>query len=194
MSQYYFIRFVEKTAWFLKLYIIQYRNLLLFLAVFVLFYIFFMHWVNVRLLNQLRRTAAIACMVIELVAIAYFTILFRETGTSHTYELELFWSYKQWIFGGNIWLGMEILNNILLFFPLGFVLSDALNNSSFWPALLIPLFVSFTIEISQLLFKLGLFEFDDIFNNVLGAIAGWCVFHILRSFRSRKRNNDHMGR
>lgn len=127
MSQYYFIRFVEKTAWFLKLYIIQYRNLLLFLAVFVLFYIFFMHWVNVRLLNQLRRTAAIACMVIELVAIAYFTILFRETGTSHTYELELFWSYKQWIFGGNIWLGMEILNNILLFFPLGFVLSDALN-------------------------------------------------------------------
>ena len=184
MSQYYFIRFVEKTAWFLKLYIIQYRNLLLFLAVFVLFYIFFMHWLNVRLLNQLRRPAAIA----------YFTILFRETGTSHTYELELFWSYKQWIFGGNIWLGMEILNNILLFFPLGFVLSDALNSSSFWSALLIPLFVSSTIEISQLLFKLGLFEFDDIFNNVLGAIAGWCVFHILRSFRSRKRNNDHMGR
>jgi glycopeptide antibiotics resistance protein len=31
-----------------------------------------------------------------------------------------------------------------------------------------------------------LFEFDDIFNNVLGAVAGWCVFHILRSLRRRK--------
>ena len=41
-------------------------------------------------------------------------------------------------------------------------------------------------ELSQLVFKLGLFEFDDIFNNVLGAVAGWCVFHILRSLRRRK--------
>ena len=41
--------------------------------------------------------------------------------------------------------------------------------------------ISSLVELSQLYFKLGLFEFDDIFNNILGAVLGWCMFCILRS-------------
>ena len=33
--------------------------------------------------------------------------------------------------------------------------------------------LSFGIELIQLVFKLGLFEFDDIFHNVLGAMIGY---------------------
>lgn len=121
-----------KVVWFLKLYIRQYYLLLAFLAVFVLGYILFMHWLNIRLLNKLRRPAALAGLVVELAAIIGFTLLFREAGASRRYELELFWSYKQWIFGKNAALGMEIINNILLFFPLGFILTDALRRCSVW--------------------------------------------------------------
>ncbi|HJB94735.1 MAG TPA: VanZ family protein [Candidatus Mediterraneibacter intestinigallinarum] len=171
----------------MRLYIIQYKYLLLFIAVFVLLYIFFMHWLNVRFLNKLRQPAALISLAVELAAIASFTLLFREAGAYHTYELELFWSYRLWIFGKNIALGMEILNNMLLFFPLGFVLTDALKKCPFWAVLLVSGTISCAIEFSQFYFKIGLFEFDDIFNNVLGALMGWCVFHILRSLRRRKR-------
>lgn len=178
-----------KAVWFLRLYIIQYKYLLIFIAAFVLLYIFFMHWLNVKFLNKLRQPAALISLAVELVAIASFTLLFREAGSYHTYELELFWSYRLWIFGKNIALGMEILNNILLFFPLGFVLTDALKKCPFWAVLLISGAISCTIEFSQFYFKIGLFEFDDIFNNVLGALIGWCVFHILRSLRRKRRKN-----
>ena len=97
---------MTKTAWFLRLYIIQYKYLLIFIAAFVLLYIFFMHWLNVKFLNKLRQPAALISLAVELVAIASFTLLFREAGSYHTYELELFWSYRLWIFGKNIALGM----------------------------------------------------------------------------------------
>ena len=177
----------EKAVWFLKLYVIEYRYLVAFLACFVFLYILFMHWLNIRFFRILREPVAIICLVVEIVAIAYFTIFFREQGESHTYELELFWSYKKWILEGSVAFGLEILNNIVLFFPFGFILTDALRRCPFWAVLLSSLAVSGCIEMSQLAFRLGLFEFDDIFNNVLGAVAGWCVFHILRSFKRRRR-------
>lgn len=177
----------EKAVWFLRLYVIEYRYLVAFLACFVFFYILFMHWLNIRFFRVLREPVAIICLVVEIVAIAYFTIFFREQGESHTYELELFWSYKKWILEGSVAFGLEILNNIVLFFPFGFILTDALRRCPFWAVLLSSLAVSGCIEMSQLVFRLGLFEFDDIFNNVLGAVAGWCVFHILRSFKRRRR-------
>ena len=177
----------EKAVWFLKLYVIEYRYLVAFLACFVFLYILFMHWLNIRFFRILREPVAIICLVVEIVAIAYFTIFFREQGESHTYELELFWSYKKWMIEGSVAFGLEILNNIVLFFPFGFILTDALRRCPFWAVLLSSLAVSGCIEMSQLVFRLGLFEFDDIFNNVLGAVAGWCVFHILRSFKRRRR-------
>ena len=182
-----FQRLFEKAVWFLKLYVIEYRYLVAFLACFVFLYILFMHWLNIRFFRILREPVAIICLVVEIVAIAYFTIFFREQGESHTYELELFWSYKKWILEGSVAFGLEILNNIVLFFPFGFILTDALRRCPFWAVLLSSLAVSGCIEMSQLVFRLGLFEFDDIFNNVLGAVAGWCVFHILRSFKRRRR-------
>ena len=187
---------ISKAVWFLQLYISQYKELLIFIAVFVVLYIFFMHWLNVRFLNRLRQPAALISLAVELAAIAAFTLMFREVGTERQYELEFFWSYKAWIFGKNVAMGMEILNNILLFFPLGFnnillffplgfVITDALKRCPFWAALLISGCVSGMVEFSQYYFRLGLFEFDDIFNNVLGALIGWSVFHILQQIRGQ---------
>ena len=176
---------ISKAVWFLQLYISQYKELLIFIAVFVVLYIFFMHWLNVRFLNRLRQPAALISLAVELAAIAAFTLMFREVGTERQYELEFFWSYKAWIFGKNVELGMEILNNILLFFPLGFVITDALKRCPFWAVLLISGCVSGMVEFSQYYFRLGLFEFDDIFNNVLGALIGWSVFHILQQIRGQ---------
>lgn len=58
---------------------------------------------------------------------------------------------------------------ISCFFPLGFVLTDALAGCRLWMVILISGAISSLVGLSQLYFKLGLFEFDDIFNNILGA-------------------------
>ena len=57
-------------------------------------------------------------------------------------------------------------------------------------AILVSFVCSAAVEVSQFVFRIGLFEFDDIFNNVLGALAGWCVFHILHSFRHRRKHGN----
>ena len=119
--------------------------------------------------------------------VVFGSTVFTRIPGERQYKLELFWSYKKWILEGSVAFGLEILNNIVLFFPFGFILTDALRRCPFWAVLLSSLAVSGCIEMSQLVFRLGLFEFDDIFNNVLGAVAGWCVFHILRSFKRRRR-------
>ena len=56
-----------------------------------------------------------------------------------------------------------------------------LSGCRLWTVMLISGVISSLVELSQLYFKLGLFEFDDIFNNILGAVLGWCMFCILRS-------------
>ena len=163
--------FIAKAIWFLKIYYVENQLLVQFLLLFVITYMLLMYWLNPRLSPVLRKVLAIFCLLVELAGIAYFTLGFREIGTSHRYELEMFWSYKEWIFGGNVELGMEVINNIALFFPLGFLLNDALKKAS----------LSIAVESTQLVYKIGLFELDDIFNNTVGAMAGWCLFHILRS-------------
>ena len=172
---------IGKAIWFLKIYYVENQLLVQFLFLFVITYMLLMYWLNPRLSPVLRKVLAAVCLLVELAGIVYFTLGFREIGTSHRYELEFFWSYKEWILGGNVRLGMEVINNILLFFPLGFLLNDVLEKASFGKVLILAIFLSITVESTQLVCKLGLFELDDIFNNTLGAIAGWCLFHILRS-------------
>ena len=180
-----------KAVWFLKLYFMEYRYLLIFLAIFVLLYTLFMHWLNIHFLKQTRRLAAVVCLGIEIAAIMNFTILFREVGTSSSFELEMFWSYKRWLLEGSVELGMEIINNILLFFPFGFILTDVFGKCPLRAVIFLAGVSSTMIEVSQLVFKIGLFEFDDIFNNVIGALLGWCVFHALRSFRYKRKEKTN---
>lgn len=84
----------------------------------------------------------------------------------------------------------EIVLNVLLFVPLGALLPFA------WPARLrglrgavsvaaVGAGASLAIELSQLLFHLGLFEFDDVLNNTLGAVAGYATYSLLSALATR---------
>lgn len=99
-------------------------------------------------------------------------MLKREIGFKPA-QFDLFWSYKEW-FSGNWNLGWQILANIVLFIPLGVLLP---NRKRF---LLIPILLSISIELLQLYTLRGLFEFDDIFDNTLGAVIGWAIGRKIR--------------
>lgn len=70
----------------------------------------------------------------------------------------------------NIYLE-EILLNILLFLPFGYILAY----SGFPPnkTIIFCLATSALIEITQYVFHLGLFEWDDMISNTLGGYIGY---------------------
>lgn len=114
--------------------------------------------------------------LVYIMGLLYITLLGRTPGTSYDYELTLFWSYAKALKPESQYLWREILGNIVAFFPLGIFIKQFLGKKSRWYiCFLVGLFVSGGIESIQLFDKLGLFEFDDIINNVCGAMIGYAV-------------------
>ena len=106
--------------------------------------------------NSNTRETKIVLFFVYSGLILLLTIGTRAIGIQEA-KTDLFWSYKEWLFG-NWDVGWQILANIALFIPLGMLLDKK-------HCLFIPILLSVSIELTQLLTLRGLFEFDDILNN-----------------------------
>ena len=78
--------------------------------------------------------------------------------------------------------------NMLLFVPFGCLLPYSAflfegnarsKKVQFKTTLIIGLLVSLTIEICQAVFKVGVFEIDDLVKNTMGTGVGYCLFRVL---------------
>lgn len=95
------------------------------------------------------------------------TLFVRESNDPKS-NLELFWSYRRMLETGT--LRMDVLYNIVLFVPLGF-LACLLFPRKGW---MISFFLSACVEIQlQYVTGTGLCEFDDVFSNTLGGLIGY---------------------
>ena len=106
------------------------------------------------------------------------TVFFRPRINDVWHDFSPFWSYKAWYTGENPSLLPEIIMNIVGFLPLGFLMAAAYRNLKWWQVILTGLLVSLSIESIQYLFKLGVAEFDDVFNNTLGTAIGVALFSL----------------
>ena len=133
-----------------------------------------------------QKTAVIATLLFYIIIVFWVTVFIRPVSV-YSAKLEVFWSYRRW-FSGDWRLGKQILYNIIMFMPLGFLLSVELNNFkyAFGLVLISSVLLSGIIEIFQILLMRGLFELDDIINNTCGAICGWGVYQILRKLSPEK--------
>ena len=80
----------------------------------------------------------------------------------------------------------NLFGNVLAFMPYGFfmpILRPKLRrmNGMFLAAFLLSL----TIEITQLLTRVGSFDVDDLILNTAGGIAGYLLFYIMNKIRSK---------
>ena len=104
------------------------------------------------------------------------TVFFRTRIDDIWHNFTPFWSYKAYYSGENPNLLPEIIMNIVGFIPLGFLMKVAFQELRWWQVILAGYFVSLSIESIQYFFKLGVAEFDDIFNNTLGVAIGYSLF------------------
>lgn len=114
--------------------------------------------------------------------ILYITLLSRRPFEGLHLKLDLFWSYKvlkeQW---------KQIIENILLFIPLGVFLSLVFKRK--WFVFIIGFLFSCLIEFLQFKLKLGLCELDDILHNSLGLVFGIIFVYIFNKIQFKNPNN-----
>lgn len=93
-------------------------------------------------------------------------------------------------------LNYEVIENAIMFLPLIplFCIADIkiekMRKNKFVAYFAIPLVFSFSIEMLQLLLRIGTFQLSDLFFNTLGGVAGgliyWIIYKIYK-FRKEKR-------
>ena len=106
------------------------------------------------------------------------TIIGRKIGVGRV-ELVPFWSYS------HPELRMEIVLNYILFMPLGVLLYLCFGAKFGLRVVIAGLLLSVSIEFIQLLFNIGLFEFDDMIGNTIGCLIGAVIGKATRELKKR---------
>ena len=145
--------------------------------------IFFVAFIELIALYIAKRDRLIAKIffLIWLIVIVYIVFLNRSKFDSPQIivvpfrSMRLFFRY----FSSNPKIGLDYVEgailNIMLFIPFGYLISILFSNiDHWWKAVLCGILISLIIEIAQLLSCVGVFDFEDIINNTLGTIVGWC--------------------
>ncbi len=107
------------------------------------------------------------------------TFFFRHTGIKAMVYPPL-WSYVSVWRDENMTVLYEIILNVVLFVPLGFLWGI---QSSKWPrkwqwfsAMILGVYLSGIIELLQYIFKKGCVEVDDVIHNTLGCLIGYFLW------------------
>lgn len=138
-------------------------------------------------------------MILYAITLCYAVIVLgavflNRGGVYGVLNLHLFSSYKEAYHKMEMSLFRNIILNILLFAPLGFLLpiySDKLKK--IYKAVPIGFLVAIIIETLQYITKLGIFEIDDIFNNTLGTLIGYCIFMTYNCLRKKENRKNIIG-
>ncbi len=77
--------------------------------------------------------------------------------------------------------GINILGNILLLVPFGFIFPFIKAKMTWKECLLYALLICFSIEGLQVFLKVGIFDIDDVILNVLGVIIGFAYYPVYQS-------------
>lgn len=123
----------------------------------------------------------------------YFTILycatvfFREVINKQTFSTRPFWSYVALYYGERHpdVLFPQMIMNIVIFIPLGFLQGAAFRNVTWWKTVIVGGSASISIELIQLFTSRGTAEFDDVMHNTLGFLIGYGLFKLIIKFQNR---------
>lgn len=136
-----------------------------------------------------RRIFIWFCLIGYLIMVIGVTFLNRGSKMFGDTNLHFLSSYREaWnSFNSTKW--KLIILNIFMLMPLGILLP--LLNTRFrklkW-TLAAAFLMTLTIETAQLITGYGIFELDDIFNNVIGAIIGYGIIMVIITFLEGKKN------
>ncbi len=117
-------------------------------------------------------------------------------GSNYEYDMipPLFYSYKNAWNNWSITEWRNIILNICMFVPFGLLLPMGLKwFRKCYRTYVAGFLFSLLIELSQMIFKIGIFEPDDLLDNTLGAIIGFGLFLVLFKLYAKEKANLKKG-
>lgn len=113
-------------------------------------------------------------------------VILRVPSKDYGLQTDWFWGYKSDI--PSVFYGDNFLN-IALFIPIGCLIAMIVSKFRAISSFFMGLFVSETIECSQLIWERGAFDVDDILNNTIGALVGGLLVTCFLGIRKLRRKN-----
>ena len=165
------------------------KEVIVFLIIFSLCAFHTFRAVHRKRLKLYQGVAMVALLIF--LAIVFASTVFTRTPTVRRYELIPLWSWYGVIVNHSQGLLIENLLNMILLLPVGILLPMILD-SRLRPSMvfLIGVLISAAIELSQLIFQRGLFEWDDMIHNGLGCMLGCLVMNAaMKKWRRRRGRN-----
>lgn len=153
----------------------------LFVIVLFLGYYFFYYKKHQNKRLNIRKMLMYGAFICYMVVVVCVTMLRGGVFWQQSRVMPLFYSYREaWnSFAAVDW--RNIILNILMFVPFGFLLPFLSERfQKFWTTYLAGFLFTLLIESVQLIFKIGVFECDDLMNNFLGAMIGYGCYRIVR--------------
>jgi glycopeptide antibiotics resistance protein len=80
--------------------------------------------------------------------------------------------------GGLIIGGLNIGGNIVLLIPIGFLVPFVYQKMNWKKTIVLSIASGLSIEITQLILKVGIFDIDDVILNAIGVMFGYWIFTI----------------
>ena len=143
--------------------------------------------------------------VLYLIALTYLMFFAESLGRTgnaqaeYSYNLELFKEIKRfYIYREQLGWKAVVLNlggNVAGFMPFGFIFPIISRRGKRWyNTFLLGFFLSFCIEITQLVFKVGSFDVDDLLLNTIGGILGFLCYKTVQEIRIRRKRRARKNR
>lgn len=132
---------------------------------------------------DMERLVSAYLLGVYMVYILSITLLNRQPFEGLHFEPHIFWSYKR-IMAGEFYFIEENFLNLLMLMPVG-LLFPVVFGTRFRKTARTAFFITLIIELLQLVTKTGLFEFDDMIHNTIGAMLGYGIYKL--SDKNRKR-------
>jgi glycopeptide antibiotics resistance protein len=99
-------------------------------------------------------------------------------------EIRRFWTYRKLL--GTFAFYSNIFGNVLGFLPFGFILPVILPKMDNIVLILLAGFsLSLSVEVIQLITRVGCFDVDDLILNTLGALLGYLAFAVCNHARRK---------
>lgn len=153
--------------------------------------------------KNLIRRMGILLFAIYIIFLVYFLFFSEEYGraaeTQRVYrynlipfvEIRRFWIYREQL--GTFAVFSNIFGNVIGFLPFGFILPVIFRRMNSGFLICVSGFIlSLTVEVIQLVTKVGCFDVDDMILNTLGATLGYVLFFICNHIRRKVLDGSHV--
>ena len=134
--------------------------------------------------NQITTVLCDSLLSLSFSFIFVMTLFRRSAGADFDFRAKPFESYYIAFAEGGIEVLLQIIINIVMFIPIGFLLPCCFKLYEKYRCVLITAVIaSVSIELLQLIFRIGLFETDDVINNVFGAMIGLGIYIVVKKVK-----------